>query len=42
MCVCYSYELSLPLAYETCELESCSQNELPLGGFPKAQPALIT
>ena len=42
VCVCYSCELSLPLAYETCELESCSQNELPLGGFPKAQPALIT
>lgn len=37
-----SSELSLPLAYKTCELKSCSQNELPPGGFPKAQPALIT
>lgn len=42
VCVCYSCELSLSLAYEICELEGCSQNELPPGGFPKAQPALIT
>lgn len=50
VCVCvrvharvsYSSELSLLLAYETCELESCSQNELPPGAFPKTQPALIT
>ena len=45
VCVCtcvYSSELSLPLAFESCESESCSQNGLPPGEHPKPQLALIT